>query len=82
MERDRCHFCGLFFALFSFIPNNPENQNFEKMKNLYDSSNADEVIRSVYFFYDKISQVKKNIKRIQEGTINILRHFGFFRIRF
>ena len=82
MEPDRCHFCGLFFALFSFIPNNPENQNFEKMKNLYDSSNADEVIRSVYFFYDKISQVKKNIKRIQEGTINILRHFGFFRIRF
>ena len=63
MECDRCHFCGLFFALFSSIPNNPENQNFEKIKNLYDSSNVDEDIRSVYFFYDRISQINKKHKK-------------------
>ena len=27
------------------------------------SSNIDEVIRSVYFFYDKISQANKSIKK-------------------
>ena len=46
------------------------------------SSNIDEVIRSVliFFYYDKISQVQKSIKKIQgtKSTINILGHFGFF----
>ena len=27
------------------------------------SSNIDEFVRSVYFFYDKISQVQKSIKK-------------------
>ena len=46
------------------------------------SSNINEVIRSVFFFYDKISQVQKRIEGIK-STINLrFTDLKFIDIRF
>ena len=46
------------------------------------SSNIDEVIRSVCFFYDKISQAQKSIKKNTRHNQYIKTLRVFFRIRF
>ena len=55
MKRDRlfCHF-GLFFALLHSPPNNPKNQNFEKLKKISFYTRAPKIIIICYSFLDMV----------------------------
>ena len=46
------------------------------------SSNIDEVISTVYFFYEKVSEVQKRIKKNTRHNQYIKTLWFFFRMRF